>query len=119
MRRREQTPIAGTVTLPREGADTELNRPADPADISSMPITSSVVQEVLAPADLRHVDALTLLPTRATLLDRIAERTATADSAPAALVLIGLLRRDTGWPMPGSELVRFAGALSADLRGSD
>ena len=83
-----------------------------------MPTTSSsLAREVPAPADLRHVDALTLLPTRATLLDRIAERT--ADTAPAALVLVGLLRRDTGWPMPGSDLDRIAGALSADLRGTD
>ena len=85
-----------------------------------MPTTSpSVAWEVPAQPDLRHVDALTLLPTRATLLDRLAERSGTADAAPAALVLIGLLRRDTGWPMPGSDLDRVAAALSADLRGTD
>ena len=104
----------------READDPELNRTALRADISSMPTTSfSLAREVLAPSDLRHVDALTLLPTRATLLDRIAERAATTNAAPAALVLVGLLRRDTGWPMPGSELDRIAGALSADLRGTD
>ena len=85
-----------------------------------MPNTSfSPSPEVQAQTDLRHVDALTLLPTRATLLDRIAERSATTEATPAALVLIGLLRRDTGWPMPGSALDRIAGALSADLRGTD
>ena len=79
----------------------------------------SDAREVPAQPDLRHVDALTLLPTRAALLDRIAERTVNGDAGPAALVLIGLLRRDTGWPLPGSDLDRIAGALSADLRGTD
>ncbi|MFQ1003221.1 diguanylate cyclase domain-containing protein [Modestobacter sp. SSW1-42] len=85
-----------------------------------MPSASYATEwEVPAQPDLHHVDALTLLPTRAVLLDRITERAATADAAPAALLLIGLLRRDTGWPMPGSDLDRIAGALSADLRGTD
>ena len=64
-------------------------------------------------------DAVTLLPTRAALLERLAEWTPAADRAPAALVLVGLLRRDTVWPMPGSELDRVAGALSANVRGVD
>ena len=64
-------------------------------------------------------DAVTLLPTRVSLLDRLAERTRTADEAPAALLLIGLLRRESSWPMPGSHLDRIAAALSADLRGTD
>ncbi|MBB3676987.1 GGDEF domain-containing protein [Modestobacter versicolor] len=64
-------------------------------------------------------DAVTLLPTRATLLDHLAERSPSSDVAPAALVLVGLLHRDTGWPMPGSHLDRVAGALSADLRSDD
>jgi GGDEF domain-containing protein len=64
-------------------------------------------------------DAVTLLPTRVSLLDRLAERARTADEAPAALVLIGLLRRDSGWPMAGSQLDQVAAALSADLRGTD
>ena len=64
-------------------------------------------------------DAITLLPSRVALLDRLAERSRTATAAPATLLLIGLLRRDTAWPMPGSELDRVAAALSADLRGTD
>jgi GGDEF domain-containing protein len=70
-------------------------------------------------ADSPLHDAITLLPSRVVLLDRLAERTRTADDAPAALLLIGLLRRDTAWPMPGSQLDQVAAALSADLRGTD
>ncbi|QXG74619.1 diguanylate cyclase [Modestobacter sp. L9-4] len=65
------------------------------------------------------MDAVTLLPSRVTLLDRIAERAGTSAEAPASLVLIGLLRRDSIWPMPGSHLDRVGAALSADLRGTD
>ncbi|GAB4082259.1 GGDEF domain-containing protein [Modestobacter muralis] len=70
-------------------------------------------------ADAATHDAITLLPSRVTLLDRIAERARTVTEAPATLLLIGLLRRDTAWPMAGSQLDQVAAALSADLRGTD
>jgi GGDEF domain-containing protein len=38
---------------------------------------------------------------------------------PTALLLIGLLHRDTRWSMHGSQLDRVAGALSADVRADD
>jgi len=58
-------------------------------------------------------------PPRATLLDHLAEQTPSADGPSGSLVLIGLLRRDDGWPMPGSHLDRVAAALSAHMRGDD
>ncbi|WP_222262119.1 hypothetical protein [Modestobacter marinus] len=65
------------------------------------------------------VDAVTLLPTRVHLLERITERAPTSADAPAALVLVGLLRRDDGRPLPGSDLDRIAGLLSRSTRGDD
>ncbi|WP_164701374.1 hypothetical protein, partial [Modestobacter sp. KNN46-3] len=68
-----------------------------------MPIAATpVADEAPSPPGL-HAAAVSLLPTRATLLDRITEQTAASDVAPAALVLVGLLRRDTGWPLPGDQ----------------
>jgi len=85
-----------------------------------MPIAANpVAYEVLPQLTSQAADAVTLLPTRAVLLDRIAERTPASDVSPAALVLVGLLRRDTGWPMAGSALDRIAAALSANVRGDD
>jgi GGDEF domain-containing protein len=70
-------------------------------------------------ADASTTDAVTLLPTRVALLDRLAERTRSAAEAPASLVLIGLSRRESAWPMSGSHLDQVGKALSTDLRGSD
>jgi len=85
-----------------------------------MPIAAPwSASEVLPPHISDAADAITLLPTRAALLDRLAERTPSVDQQPAALVLVGLLRRDNGWPMPGSHLDLVAAALSANVRGTD
>jgi hypothetical protein len=64
-------------------------------------------------------DAVTLLPTRVQLLDRITGRAPTSAAAPAALVIVGLLRRDDGWPMHGSDLDRIAALLSGSTRSED
>jgi GGDEF domain-containing protein len=90
------------------------------ADNSNMPIAANpVAYEALPQRTPQATDAITLLPTRAALLERLAERTPTTDERPAALVLVGLLHRDTGWPMPGSQLDLVAAALSANLRSDD
>ena len=85
-----------------------------------MPIAANrAAPEVLPLLDVHTPDAITLLPSRAVLLERVAERTETSGDAPAALVLVGLLRRDNGWPMPGVDLDLVAAALSANVRGDD
>ena len=85
-----------------------------------MPIAANpVAYEVVPQHTPDAADAITLLPTRAALLDRLAERMPSSEVAPAALVLVGLLRRDNGWPMPGSQLDLVAAALSANMRGDD
>jgi GGDEF domain-containing protein len=85
-----------------------------------MPIAArSTTSGGLPPLSPGATDAVTLLPSRATLIERIAERTPSADEAPAALVLVGLLHRDSNWPMSGSHLGMVAAALSANVRGDD
>ncbi|MCZ2803672.1 diguanylate cyclase [Modestobacter sp. VKM Ac-2983] len=97
-----------------------LNRVGQGDDIPSMSIAADPVAHEISPLpDVQATPAVCLLPTRATLLDRIAGQTAASDASPAALVLVGLLRRDTGWPLPASHLDQVAAALSASLRGSD
>ncbi|MCZ2813388.1 hypothetical protein O2W15_18310 [Modestobacter sp. VKM Ac-2979] len=97
----------------------DLNRAVQDADTSVMPIAAAPVADEVSSLPGLHAAAVSLLPTRATLLARIAEQTAAADVSPAALVLVGLLRRDTGWPLPGDHLDQVAAALSANVRGDD
>ncbi|MCZ2836005.1 diguanylate cyclase domain-containing protein [Modestobacter sp. VKM Ac-2985] len=85
-----------------------------------MPIAATpVADEVESPPDLPATAAVTLLPTRATLLGRMADHAAAPGLSPVTLVLVGLLRRDTGWPLPGGQLDRVAAALSGNVRGDD
>jgi GGDEF domain-containing protein len=88
-----------------------VNRRAAHDDLLDMPILPLRLDAA--------VDAVTLLPTRMHLLERITERAPASADAPAALVLVGLLRRDDGWPFPGRDLDRIAGLLSRSTRGDD
>jgi GGDEF domain-containing protein len=73
----------------------------------------------LAPAEAAVDDGTTLLPSRGAVLDRLADQLATADGAPSSLMVIGLLRRDDGWPTAQSTLVRVTALLAGSLRGDD
>ena len=84
-----------------------------------MPIALNSIDHGVLSQPTSQVDAVTLLPSRAALLERLDERTPSSAESPAALVLVGLLHRDTGWPMPGSHLDQVAAALSANLRSDD
>jgi hypothetical protein len=104
----------------RESAVPELNHFVAEDDNERMPIVANpVAYEVLPQHTSAASDAITLLPTRVTLLERLAERTPSSEAAPATLVLVGLLRRDNGWPLPGGHLDQVAAALSANVRGDD
>ena len=61
----------------------------------------------------------TLLPSRAELFVRLDERMPTADRSPVALVLLGLLREDDGWPTPASTLGEVTALVARSLRGDD
>jgi GGDEF domain-containing protein len=72
-----------------------------------------------AAAEAAVADVTSLLPQRDAVLDRLAEQLHTADAAPATLLIIGLLRRDDGWPTPRTTLAQVTTLLARSLRGDD
>ena len=64
-------------------------------------------------------DVTTLLPQRDAVVGTVAERLLTADIQTHTLVLIGLLRRDDGWPTPQGSLAAVTSFLARSLRGDD
>ena len=71
------------------------------------------------PAETAIADVTALLPDRDTVLDRLIDQMPDADSRPAALLVIGLLRRDDGWPTPQTTLAQVTTLLARSLRGDD
>lgn len=63
-------------------------------------------------------DVVPLLPTREDLLVRL-DRYTSPGPSPAALVVVGLLRRDDGWPTPATTLSAVTMLLARSLRGDD
>jgi GGDEF domain-containing protein len=63
-------------------------------------------------------DVTVLLPSRDAVLDRLAEQLA-AGGVPTTLMVIGLLRRDDGWPTAQSTLAAVTTLLAGSLRGDD
>lgn len=120
--------------VPRSGETgcAGLNGGRQDADSLTMLLDAhSAVRTLLAPPRTRTgdettdeatdeaVDATTLLPTRAELFVRLGDRMHTASGSPAALLLLGLLRRDEGWPAPASTLGTVTALVARSLRGDD
>ncbi len=98
-----------------------LNEAARGTDALPMTIASDDLP-VAAPA-WHSAPALTempaLLPTREVLLERLAAELPTADEQPASLLVIGLLRRDDGWPTAAGTLAQVTGLVARSVRGDD
>jgi GGDEF domain-containing protein len=60
-----------------------------------------------------------LLPGPAALLERLADRLADLSAPPATLAVIGLLRRDDGWPTAPETLSAVTSLLARGVRGDD
>ncbi len=69
------------------------------------------------PAAVSGVPAL--LPTREDLLARLDATLPSARRWPSTLVIVGLLRRDDGWPTPATTLSAVTMLLARSLRGDD
>ena len=68
--------------------------------------------------DSAVADVTTLLPAREAVLARLAEQLTATDGTPAAtLLIIGLLRRDDGWPTPAVTIAQVTMLLARSLRG--
>jgi GGDEF domain-containing protein len=63
-------------------------------------------------------DVTALLPSRAALLDHLAEKLE-PPTAPATLLILGLLRGNDGWPTAQSTLAQVTALLAGSLRGDD
>jgi GGDEF domain-containing protein len=86
-----------------------------------MTIAPSTTSPAATPAarDVAVADVTSLLPSRDAVLDRLADRLPTADATPATLLVVGLLRRDDGWPTAQSTLAAVTTLLARSLRGDD
>lgn len=60
-----------------------------------------------------------LLPGPDAVLDRLEASLAVADERPATLAVIGLLRRDDGWPTSPAVLATVTALLAGGLRADD
>ncbi|MEI4271528.1 hypothetical protein TEK04_07310 [Klenkia sp. LSe6-5] len=79
------------------------------------PVATTVAAPVAAPVDL---DAA-LLPGPTALHRRLAARLADPTARPACLVVVGLLRKDTGWPLTTAAITTITSLLAGALRGDD
>jgi GGDEF domain-containing protein len=100
-----------------------LNGCGGEAESLTMTIAPNDHHLVSAPAgdlhDVAVTDATALLPTRDAVLDRLADQMAASDGRPTTLMIIGLLRRDDGWPTPAGVLAQVTTLLARSLRGDD
>jgi len=91
-----------------------LNEAAPRADVVVMtPTPRALVAPTAAP------DVTALLPSRDALLGHLAERLPLAVRTSATLMVVGLLRRDDGWPTAQSTLAEVTTLLARSLRGGD
>jgi GGDEF domain-containing protein len=79
--------------------------------------TSAVVPSV---DDSAVADPTTLLPAREAVLARLDAQLQATDGTPAAtMLIIGLLRRDDGWPTSPDTVAQVTALLARSLRGED
>ena len=79
----------------------------------------STLAAVPSAADTAVADVTTLLPAREAVLARLAEQLSATDGTPATLLIIGLLRRDDGWPTSATTIDQVTMLLARSLRGED
>ena len=84
-----------------------------------MTIAPSTPTTAAAPGAAPVADVTALLPTRDALLEKLAEQPPSADRTPPPLLIVGLLRRDDGWPTPATTLASVTTLLARSLRGDD
>ena len=106
------------------GWATSARNAREPAVAADSLTMTTAADQTLAPAasavdDAAVTDPATLLPARAAVLARLAEQLPATDGTPATLLVLGLLRRDDGWPTPSNALAQVTMLLAGSLRGDD
>ena len=98
-----------------------LSSPPIGADETAMTIAPnhSTLAAVPSVDDIAVADVTTLLPAREAVLARLAEQLPATDGTPATLLILGLLRRDDGWPTPATTIAQVIMLLARSLRGED
>jgi GGDEF domain-containing protein len=87
-----------------------LNEPPCRADVVVMTTNARTVAAA---------DVTSLLPSRDALLARLGEQLPLTVRTSATLMVVGLLRRDDGWPTAQSTLTEVTTLLARSLRGGD
>ena len=84
--------------------------------IAHNPYAVSLPVSLLLPPE---ADVTSLLPGPNSVSAHLAERLAAAEAVPAALIVVGLLRRDDTWPIAISTLAAATSVVARSLRGDD
>lgn len=95
-----------------------LKDPGAGTDSRAMTIAPNEHPQADSPA-AAVADMPVLLPTREDLLERLAAELPSSGEQPTTLLVIGLLRRDDGWPTPASTLARVTRLFARSVRGDD
>ncbi|GAA4333195.1 hypothetical protein [Klenkia terrae] len=74
---------------------------------------------LLTPAGTETSLDAALLPGPTALHHRLEDRLGTVTEHPACLVVVGLLRKDTGWPLASGALTTVTALLAGALRDDD
>ncbi len=111
------------VPFPQEGDSkvSTLNELAGAPDTPAMTIAPNEPPVAALPAATESAVAPMpeLLPTRDALLERVGDALPHSVEHPVTLLVIGLLRRDDGWPTPQATLSEVTSLLARSLRGDD
>ena len=65
------------------------------------------------------IDGMAMLPVREAVLARLAGQLPSTEGASATLLIVGLLRRDDGRPVPAATVAAVTTLLAGSLRGED
>jgi GGDEF domain-containing protein len=113
----------GTIRFPQEGYSgvSTLNEPIPRSDTCSMTIASDDFPPAASTAATAPAvaDMPVLLPSREALLERLADGLTGSVAEPVTLLVVGLLRRDDGWPTPRTTLSQVTALLAGSVRGGD
>jgi len=82
-------------------------------------MTTAPQEDGLSTAEATADGLRAMLPPRAAVLDRLGELLPGSAARPMSLLIVGLRRRDDGWPIPPAALDQVTTRLAGGLRADD